>query len=278
MSDDSYDDLEGQYLEAVKDYYQLKKTYDDIYKRRKKKIKRRDISLGEKKVLLGKLKMKCVSCKRSVGTLFTNANGILKAVCGDTTSPCRLHIEIKKSDWRYLPLVIEHVQKIVDKIKRQIIETKLNFLFGLEEERATVDIFERLKEDFNRAQSLLVNLEDILLSSENWVERNRMIKTIRLQLYEKNQEFRAAIDEYKKTQNATLLTDAMKIYIKQILHLEGRIQHFKYANIYIDNEDKQGDLILDQKPPDVYVLKTPNNTILQQEESWDTGNVISNLK
>ena len=262
---------EEKYFEAIEEYYQLKKEYDDTYTKKKKKIKRRDISLEGKKNLLAKLKMKCIGCKKRVGTIFTNKDGILKAVCGDTSSPCALHIEITKSDWRYLPLVIPHVEKVVDKIKMKIIKTKLNFLFGLVEESSTVEIFETLKGDFDRAYALLVNLEESITIAENWTIRNELIKTLQLQLYEQNQEFRAAIEEYKTTQNATLLKDAMRIYIKQILHLQRRIQYNKYANMYIDKEDKQGNLILDQKTPDVYVLKTTLNAIQQREHEWDGG-------
>jgi hypothetical protein len=278
MSQDSQEDMEEKYIEAIQEYYQLKKQYNDNYKKKKKKIKRRDISLDEKKKLLAKLKMKCIGCKRAVGTIFTNKDGILKAVCGDTASPCAFRIEIKKSDWRYLPSVIPHVKKMVDKTKIQIIETKLNFLFGLEEEQATVALFETLKKDFDAAYSLLVNLEESLAIAENWVERKDMIKAYQIQLYEKNLEFSAAIEEYKQTQNTTLLTDAIKIYIKQILPLEDRIHYNKYADIYIDKEDKYGSIILDQQQPDKYILKTIPAAILQREHEWVEGKVISNLK
>lgn len=278
MSQGSQGDMEEKYIEAIQEYYQLQKQYNDNYKKKKKKIKRRDISLDEKKKLLTKLKMKCIGCKRNVGTIFTNKDGILKAVCGDTASPCDFRIEIKKSDWRYLPLVIPHVKKIVDKIKIQIIETKLNFLFGLEEEHATVTIFETLKKDFDAAYALLVNLEENLAISENWVERKDMIKTYQIQLYEHNLAFSVAIEEYKQTQNTTLLTDAIKLYIKQILPLERRIHYNKYAYIEIDKEDKHGFIIQDQQPPDKYILKTIPTAILQREHEWDEGNVNSNLK
>ena len=209
---------------------------------------------------------------------FTNDNVILKAILGVAQSPCSLDIEIKKADWRYLPTVIEEAKRIVHKIKKQIFKTKLNFLFGLESEDITIKAFEKLKTNFDRAYALLVDLEERL--QVNYAEKQRAeeIEQYQLQLYLANEEFSAAIEGYRAAQNAALLSDAIEIYIDKILELQKLIQETKYAEIYVDKEKKDGVLILDREPPDKYVLKAFPLGILQNEEEWEPGTIIRNLK
>jgi len=265
------------YDESVEDYFRLKTEYDNKYKTKKRAIKNRDISLKEKRVLLRKIKIPCIHCKKRVGTQFTNTNGILRAVCGGTP-PCELNIEIKKADTRYLPAVISNIQNIVRKIKKEIIETKLDFLFGLEKEKETISLFESFKEKFNKANAFLVNLEEIIQSTYAEKERKAEIETATLQLYLENEQFTNAIASYKETKNNTFLSDAIEIYIDKILILQERIQYNKYAEIYVDGEDKGGMIILDGEPPVAYALKAHPITIRQQEHEWEKGDVKHNLK
>ena len=275
---DSFEHSQEDYMQALRQYYKLKQTYEKYYREKKRKIKNRDISLQEKKNLLRKFKMPCINCRKKGGTIFTNDNGILKAICGVAQSPCSLDIEIKKADWRYLPTVIENVKGIAHKIKKQIIETKLNFLFGLESEDITIKAFEKLKTEFDSAYALLVDLEERL--QVNYAEKQRAeeIEQYKLQLYLANEEFSAAIEGYRAAQNAALLSDAIEIYIDKILELQKLIQETKYAEIYVDKEKKNGVLILDREPPDKYVLKAFPLGILQNEEEWEPGTIIRNLK
>ena len=265
------------YNNAIEEYYKLKGDYDSTYKRKLRVIKNKDISLKEKRELLRKIKLPCIHCKKRVGTIFTNKNGILKAVCGGTPQ-CKLNIEIKKADTRYLPTVITDIRNIIQKVQQEIIETKLDFLFGLETETETIVLFEALKERFNKASGLLINLEDIIQELYATKTRKEEVETATLQLYLENERFESAIAQYKNTQNTQFLSDAIEIYITKILALQGNIQYNKYADIYIDRENKDGIVILNKEPPAAYVLKTPFVTIIQQEHEWDAGMVKHNLK
>ena len=268
---------ETKYNDTIEEYYKLKGDYDRSYKRKLRVIKNKDIPLKEKRELVRKIKLPCIHCKKRVGTIFTNKDGVLKAFCGGTPQ-CNLNIEIKKADTRYLPAVIGDVQKILQKIKREIIETKLDFLFGLETEKDTIALFESLKERFSKASGLLVNLENIIQELHATKERKEEVEKATLQLYLENERFASAIAQYKETQNTSFLRDAIEIYITKILSLQKNIQYSKYADIYIDGENKNSVIILDKEPPVAYVLKTPTLTIRQQEHEWEPGKIKYNLK
>ena len=52
MSQDSQEDMEEKYIEAIQEYYQLKKDYDKKLTSKKNKINKRDLSSQEKKIEL----------------------------------------------------------------------------------------------------------------------------------------------------------------------------------------------------------------------------------
>ena len=89
------DSKEGKYYDALNTYYMLKQHYYKSLHKKQKQIKQdTDISNTKKREKLDAIKMKCVNCKREVGTSFSETNRIFKAVCGDATNPCPLNIEL----------------------------------------------------------------------------------------------------------------------------------------------------------------------------------------
>ena len=166
-------------------------------------------------------------------------------------------------------------------MKKLIIETKLEFLFGLEEEDRVVARFEEIKKRYENWYTHLIDLETFLEEKYNWKERKANIEQDNLKLYIINEEFKEAINEYKKSNNIKNLQEAIEIYIKQILPLEEEIQYNKYSSISVcctagetlwcKEDDKKSNKDKDY----TYVLKTPQIGILQNEGIWEEGAIIA---
>ena len=268
------------YNNTLSDYYQLKQEYEKRWNKIKRKIKNMDISNKEKRARLKRKKVKCIQCKQPGGTLFTNKDGVLKAVCGHKAKPCKLHIELKKGKWKLVPSEIEDAEQVLERLKKRIIETKLELLFGLEEEDGVIKRFEQIKQKYESWYAHLVDLETLLEQNYNWKEKKEKIEKDNLKLYILNEEFKEAIEEFKKSNNLTNLQEAIEIYIKQILPVEKNLEHNKYSSISVccTTEDtlwcKEDDKTGNEKNY-IYILKTPQIGILENEEEWDEGIIIA---
>ena len=274
--------MDEDYEKALGDYYELKKAYGKAWKKIKAKIKRLDLPMEKKRERLKKAQRKCIYCRRKGGTIFTEEKGHLKAICAHST-PCKLHIEIKKIKWVYLPTALENTRQIIEMLKRRIIMVKLEFLFDLEKEEATIQKFDRLKTLFEKTFTYLTSLETTQTNNYRLKDRMNTIEENRLQIYTLQEEFKEMIQNYQESHNSTALKDAVELYIEQIIPREQENQELQYATLYVDVEIG-GNLLEDASKSEKhdgnikFFLKGKKIDILQKEELWEEGQVIANIK
>jgi hypothetical protein len=138
-----------RFLDALDVYYKLKSNYEAKQKKSKNKIIKNDnLSIKEKQDYIKKLIPKCINCKRPVGSIFTSENRTLKAVCGDTVHPCNLHIELFKSEIIQISDMTEVFKESLEEFKENIIKTKLDLIFGYEDETTAISNFESNKAEY----------------------------------------------------------------------------------------------------------------------------------
>ena len=256
------------YLNAFEHYYDLKNKYNKYIRKIKNRIKRLDISDREKKEMFKRQKIKCIHCKKPGGTIFTEKNRILKATCGNPTKKCKLHIEIKKSVTLFIPTALEKARKNLEIIKQMIIKVKLAFLFDLENETQTTQTFEKYKKRFDEYFAYVTNLETMRQRLYHLNERLAEIEKDQLQLYIFNEEFKQIIENYKEKPDPKLMTNAIELYINQIVPTEEKIQDNKYTDIHIEPNEEENK----------FYLKSNIVDIRQKEEIWKEGKVIANTK
>ena len=164
-----------KYIEAFNLYYKLKNEYETKFKNKKNKIIRSSETIDNKKQLIATLqeKRKCINCKKKGGTLFSEENGVLKAVC-NAEKKCKLNIEINKANTSYLPKHLEDQQKHINVIKKEITRYKLDLLFGLESEDIVTQEFKSLRDNFKQTNEALNLIKDVY---EQEVE-NMLVKKI----------------------------------------------------------------------------------------------------
>jgi hypothetical protein len=225
------------YLEEIKKYYSLKSKYETYRDKMKKKIQNTDSGIDVKKKLFAKLKYNCVNCGFEGGTVFTEHDNKLKAICGNIAKPCDLNIEIDK--YNVLNVYAELEKSMADllTIKNEFVSTKLDYLFNYIEEENVVELFEALKKKFAAAQEIFNGLLTLYNSITYNEEERDMIKNRLGDHHVLVNEFKSVLELYKKTSENKYLKECMEIYLERIKTLDKSMLEMKYSTNAIEYND-----------------------------------------
>ena len=225
-----------EYLEKIREFYILKKKYDKYKESIKKKIIESDNSIQDKKQLFAKTKFKCINCKNLGGTIFEINEKNLKVYCGNVTNPCSINININKQKFSNLKEDLINSQNKINQKKKEIIFSKLNYLFKYIEEDKAVENFENIKLELSELQkeynklfekyiyifdnnSTKLNLEELLLQQHNYIN-----------------EFKDIYKLYHDTKEIKYLKNAYTYYVENIINIDNKILNGKYKYIAIEKD------------------------------------------
>jgi len=237
--------MDNTLIEAINDYYKLKQQYDDTVISQKNKILKNDtLSSKDKRRRFKQLVYKCINCKQKGGTIFTNINGYLKAVCGSDT-PCKLDIEIMKGKYNDLRDVNRELTYETDMLQINIIKTKLRFLFNLISEETSINDFEYLRNQLSLKSienyDILIKYNDIFNNKkkENEIRKNTT------QLIHEISKIKELYKLYLQDNKEPKIKEMVDIYVSVIIPIEEKIRDLKYVEEYVDlNENNNtSDLI-----------------------------------
>ena len=227
-------------IEAINDFYRLKDKYETEYNTKYVlPIVKRNIPNKAKRVLFSKLpKPECINCKRNVGTIFTIKNDTKEDVrnfiakCGDFTEPCPLEIQINYSVRDQLYNSIIDGSKSIEAIKLEIIKEKNKALFF---NKDVVPAFEKLTSDLKlKTEMVGFGIETNILRNYN-PEKYALIKK-NIDEFGKGfiVPFKQSISNYMDTENALGLTEAVTIYVKEMVPKLKEIQEMKYSVNFVE--------------------------------------------
>jgi hypothetical protein len=231
--------MDTEMIEEINKYYILKKKYEETVTNEKKKLLKNDsLSTADKRARFKEMAFKCIKCKQKGGTIFTNADTILKAVCG-SSKPCDLNIEINKG--RIFPLreLLDIETNNIDGLKEDIISVKLKFLFKIINQSEALSAFD----------SLTHQLSDRAITQQEFIKRYNDIadnKDKEFQLKTYIEKLNLEIDTIKKL-NKLYETDKKDSILKTILEnytgiiqpLLNDIRELKYNYFTIESDEKQ---------------------------------------
>ena len=127
---------------AIDNYYKLKQKYEQQLENKKKPIRNnKDLTKKEKKIKFKQIKINCINCGKKGGTIFTKKNIVLIAVCGNTSNPCNLNININRGDYTNIYDTEGLIQKDIESIKKKIMLLKLDLLFNYADESVIIKEF-----------------------------------------------------------------------------------------------------------------------------------------
>jgi hypothetical protein len=277
--------------EAMKRYYKLKGAYDKKYNDAKKKLTAagKGLSVDKIKKKLKNLRIGCINCKQSGGTLFTediNGRSLLTAKCGHTEAPCALDIQIQQGKWMLLPTAAKMTQDSLDAIKADIIDLKLDLLFGLRTEEQITDQFTTDKTTY-KEQTKQLNLLTGVIESENEIRvdghaeddiprkipikqyleiKNAQLQQLITTFKDLIADYMADIDDIE--QSNQLLKQALNLYVEQIFPLMTKMRESTYAVTMMDHEEEQG----------LFIMKQVKTLLKNLDFEYEFGKIISDKK
>lgn len=205
------------YLESLNNYFKLKNKYESKMRSDKRKIMEKTENKKKGKKLLLSYKPQCIKCRRPVGTIFSNNNNKYTAICGDTSQPCSLNIEIYPGDKNNLEYWISLFKEEVDELKETIIRQKLDTLFNYVTEDKSVELFKKELEAYNQDSVILkqyIDMNDELFHNSH---KQKLIEQKNEKIFRTIENIRNLLNEYKNTQNRELLKTAVQLQVDELL-------------------------------------------------------------
>ena len=222
-------EIDEEFMEKLNEYYKLKNKYENKRQSQINTILKNDkLTMKQKQEKFRKLNTNCINCSRKVGTIFKSESGILTAICGDNKSPCNLDIKLNRGKFLNLEEMIDVFQTGVDELKEEIIATKMDLLFGYEQEATTLTKFNKLKNELTQ------DLEDVMEYKTQFIEvvsnlDNKSELTTKMTIfYNKMTLIKSTIDEFNETGQIQLIKDMISTYQSELVPLLHELRELKY--------------------------------------------------
>jgi len=242
---------------AINNYYVLKTKYETGIKNIKKKIGENESkSVREKREEFRKQKIKCVNCRRPVGSIFqtkfnadSNSRSLI-AKCGDVLQPCGLNIHINVGYSEMLPELITEHEELLSKLKNNIIKEKNNTLFGYTTKGEAISHFEKMKVEVSEFTEMLELYYYFYLNVKPKKER----------IYESQARVYQLIENIKTEVNSNNPDNAVDIYLSDLKPELATLMDLKYHMNIVEYNEKADIYTLIQRPNSFHQFEQVNGT------------------
>ena len=221
-----------RYYKALKAYYTLKKKYETNQHKLKHKIFGKDTSWVEKREEY-KRKKRCVACGQTGGTQFKCINGIYTTNCGNQNSPCELTIQLKRPNIVYIPDEITEMNHILERIKLNIIQTKLSLLFGLKDEETASSEFLQFRENYKEGNTYITELTTILNNADQLKVKKSIINEAEKTFYSSVETMKELIRKYETDNDITNIKALVEIYVNDVLGIQTLIRKNQHSIVEV---------------------------------------------
>ena len=248
---------ERSFKNAIMSFYRLKHSYEKKYDDFVNRLARnKELSKKEKQQKLATFKRKCINCNKDGGTQFTISGEKLTAICGNTSDPCDLNIELTRGAYSNIEENVELFKKDTEESKTQIIIAKMNLLFGYKNEEEIENDFDELKKEFDLNftiyQEQLLQLQNVLNDSMKKVELKRQSNDIVFLI----EQMKQVMETYRKKPDDALIKDIVDTYQNRLRPLVQQHMDTKYIINKMELNDEDGTYHLIQKKHDLAQLYT----------------------
>jgi len=209
----------------VEKYFIEKNEYEKKIKAIKRNIRINDKLNNKEKTLEFKKKVKCISCKKIGGTLFTIENNFFKKKC-NASDPCSLNVEIKRIVFDNLVELERKYNTSLNDVKKQLVLSNMDLTFEYKSEEEAIELFNKtLNVSLKKSEK---ELESCSSSISSILNRNKQ------DISDKMNSLKDEISGLNKDHNPIGGVEVERIgnvekYVKTILPLLNELRKLKYS-------------------------------------------------
>ena len=238
--------------DATHGYYSMKEKYNSALEKRRQRLMNdpvinwKSLSAQQKAKRLAIIKPACIVCKQEGGSIFTEADGKLKAICGNISQPCGFHIEVARGKYASLEALMNESLEEVRTTKDEIIRMKLDLLFRFINEDELLEQFEAIQHKLQEQLKMYAEFRTYYLSVTDNDDIQRDTETHTRVIAEKIAQIKTFMVEFQESdwKNRSIIDDILVLYQSDIEPAFLKMRETKYVYSQVETtENPNGALV-----------------------------------
>ena len=238
--------------EAIHGYYSMKEKYNSALEKRRQRLMNdpvinwQSLSAQQKAKRIAIIKPACIVCKQEGGSIFTEADGKLKAICGNISQPCGFHIEVARGKYASLEALMNESLEEVRATKDEIIRMKLDLLFRFINEDELLEQFETIQHKLQEQLKMYAEFRTYYLSVTDNDDIQRDTDTHTRVIAEKIAQIKTFMVEFRDSdwKNRSIIDDILVLYQTDIEPAFLKMRETKYVYSQVETtENPNGALV-----------------------------------
>lgn len=238
--------------DAIHGYYSMKDKYNSALEKRRQRlindpvISWKTLSAQQKAKRLATIKPACIVCKQEGGSIFTEADGKLKAICGNISQPCGFHIEVSRGKYASLETLMNESLEEVRATKDEIIRMKLDLLFRFISEDELLKQFDAVQHKLQEQLKMYAEFRSYYLSVTDNDDIRQDTDTHTRVISDKVARIKEYMTEFRDSEwkNRSIIDDILVLYQQDIEPAFMKLRETKYVYSQVETtENADGALV-----------------------------------
>jgi hypothetical protein len=230
----------------------LKEKYNSALEKRRQRLMNdpvinwKSLSAQQKAKRLAIIKPACIVCKQEGGSIFTETDGKLKAICGNISQPCGFHIEVARGKYISLETLMNESLEEVRATKDEIIRMKLDLLFQFINEDELVEQFDAVQHKLQEQLKMYAEFRTYYLSVTDNDDIQKDTDTHTRVISEKVAQIKEFMTEFRDSEwkNRSIIDDILVLYQQDIEPAFMKLRETKYVYSQVETaENADGALV-----------------------------------
>lgn len=238
--------------DAIHGYYSMKEKYNSALEKRRQRlindpvINWTSLSAQQKAKRLAMIKPSCIVCKQEGGSIFTETDGKLKAICGNISQPCGFHIEVTRGKYASLETLMNESLEEVRTTKDEIIRMKLDLLFRFINEDELLEQFDAIQHKLQEQLKMYTEFRSYYLSVTDNDDIRQDTEIHSRVISEKIARIKEYMTEFRDSEwkNRSIIDDILVLYQQDIEPAYMKLRETKYVYSQVETtENANGALV-----------------------------------